>query len=76
MTYNIGEISLEELNALALAMDYLICNSNLPRDVHEMAEALFYTLDIMAEEASECVSGKALVEKTDNLLVVDFRPKD
>lgn len=73
---NLDEMTPQDLNILALAMDYLLCNADLPSAAMKEVEELFYFLDAMAEAAEEEEAEKSrLVEKTDNLLVVDFRPK-
>lgn len=71
---NLNDMTPEDLDILALAMDYLLCNSNLPAETMREVEELFYYLDALAEEAN-MQEEERLIEKTDNLLVVDFRPK-
>lgn len=73
---NLDDITPQDLNILALAMDYLLCNADLPPAAMKEVEELFYFLDAMAEAAEDDQEEQSrLVEKTDNLLVVDFRPK-
>ena len=72
---NLDEMLADELNILALAMDYLIHNSSLPSAVMKDVEELFYYIDALAEAAGEEVEDDRLLETVDNLLVVDFRPK-
>lgn len=76
MRYNLDSMTADELSTLALAMDYLLCNStDLPRETLKTVEELFYYLDAIAEEAEMEQEEQRLLEKTDNVLVVDFRPK-
>lgn len=75
MNYTIDELSLNELNIIALAVDYFLCNyEHGDMDTVDL-ENLFMHLDVLAESAEEAESESRLVEKTDNVLVVDFRPK-
>lgn len=73
--HTIDDLTTDELNIIALAVDYFLCNyDHGDIDVTELEE-LFMHLDITAEAAEEVEADERLVEKTDNLLVVDFRPK-
>ncbi len=66
----------EDLNTLALAMDYLLCNADLPPAAMREVEELFYYLDAIAEAAEQQAAEESrILEKTDNVLVVDFKPK-
>jgi len=75
MTYSIEDLSLDELNIIALAVDYFL--NNYDEDGMDMTpfQDLLVYLDVTAEIAEECDSAERLVGKTDNLLVVDFTPK-
>jgi hypothetical protein len=76
MNYKIDELTLEELNIIALAVDYFLCNYEHSNVDLEQIENLFLHLDLTAEAAEEAQPDQRIVEKTDNLLVVDFRPKN
>lgn len=70
--HTIDDLTSHELNIVALAMEYFLCNyQHGDIDVTELEE-LFMHIDMQAEAALD----ERLVEKTDNLLVVDFRPKN
>jgi hypothetical protein len=75
MRHTLEELSTEEMTIIALAVEHFLCNchdSSLDKD---KVEELFAYLDIAAELAEEADPEHRLVAKTDNVLVVDFRPK-
>lgn len=76
MNYSVDDLTLEDLSILALAMDFFLCNYEHGNLDVETLENLFMHLDITAEAAEEAAGEQRLVEKTDNLLVVNFRPKE
>ena len=76
MKHKIEELTLDEVNILALALDYFLCNYDHNTTTREIVEDLFMHVDFIAEEAEAVEDSERLVEKTDNLLVVDFRPKN
>ena len=73
--HTIEDLTTDELNIIALAVDYFLCNYDHGNIDLETIEDLFMHLDITAEAAEEVEAEQRLVDKTDNLLVVDFRPK-
>lgn len=75
LKHTIDELSTQDLSIIALAMDYFLCNyEHTNMDVVDL-ENLFMHIDLLAEEAEESTSTR-LVERQDNLLVVDFSAKD
>ena len=73
---NLDDMTVEDFNLLALAMEYLLCNGDLPPAAMKEVEELFYYLDAIAEAAEEeAFEEERLISKEDNLLVVDFTPK-
>ena len=75
MNYSIDDLSAKELSIIALAVEYFLCNYDHDTMAVEGLEDLFMHLDVIAEAAEEAAEDSRLVEKTDNLLVVDFSPK-
>lgn len=73
--HKIEDLSLDEVNIIALAIDYFLCNYDHTPEAAQVIEDLFMHLDFTADEAEEAEDDNRLVERTDNLLVVDFRPK-
>jgi hypothetical protein len=76
MTYNIEDLSLEQVDLIALAMEYFHCNADLHEAVRDEVEVLFYCLDDFANDIHDAVNANRLINKRDNLLVVDFSPKN
>jgi len=76
MMHTIEDLSTNELNIIALAVEYFLCNYDHDNIDVEVLEDLFMHLDLTAEAAEEVEAEDRLLEKTDNLLVVDFRPKN
>jgi len=74
MMYQIDDLTLDQINLIALAMDYFVCNCpNNP--VKTQAEDLFSYLDSLVESIEESITSP-VVTQTDNLIIVDFNPKD
>ena len=73
--HTIDDLTTDELSIIALAVDYFLCNYDHGNIDIEQIENLFMHLDTVAEAAEEAESDIRLVEKSDNLLVVDFRPQ-
>lgn len=73
--HKIEDLTLDEVNIIALAIDYFLCNYEHTPEAAQVIEDLFLHLDFTAEEAEEAEGDDRLIERTDNLLVVDFRPK-
>ena len=74
--HKIEDLTADELSIIALAVDYFLCNYDHGNIDIEQLENLFMHLDIAAEAAEEAESKIRLIERSDNLLVVDFRPKN
>lgn len=72
---NLDDITPNDLSTIALAMDYLLCNADLPSAAKKEVEELFYYLDAIASVAEQAAEDDRLLEKSENLLIVDFTPK-
>jgi len=72
---NLDDLSHNDLSTIALAMDYLLCNADLPPKAMKDVEELFYFLDAIAEAAEQEAGENRLLERTENVLHVDFTPK-
>jgi hypothetical protein len=73
--YKIEDLTSQELNIIAVAVDYFLCNcENGNIDIATLEDLLVH-LDSVAEAAEETETSTRVVEKTDNLLVVDFGSK-
>ena len=68
---DLSDIGVEDMDLLALAMEYLLCNGSLDDPQKANVERMFYQLDWLADE--ERLSSPPLVEERDNVLTVDFR---
>ena len=76
MKYKIDDLSAEELSIIALAVDHYLCNADKGNVQLEAIEELFLHLDILAEAAEDEVKDNNVLNIQDNLIVVDFSPKD
>jgi len=78
MLNSFNDLTVEELNLLVLALDYFLCNSDSRPAISELSEDLLLHLDILTESLEDSASlvSTHLVEKSDNLLIVDFTPTD
>lgn len=68
------DLTPEELDMLALAVDFYICNSSPNPKLITSAENLLLLLDALLDEFEEDSSSK-IIEKSNNLLKVDFGSK-
>lgn len=75
MTYSLNDLTLEEIDILALAMDFFMCNGDIPETLKNSVEDLFINLDLMSEDIHDSNSKRKLLEKQNNILIVDFSPK-
>lgn len=73
--HRIENLTTKELSIIALAVDHFLCNGEHGDMDLEQIENLFLHIDTVAEAAEEIEAEKRLVEKTDNLLVINFHPQ-
>jgi hypothetical protein len=73
--YKIEDLSSQELSIIAVAVDYFLCNFENGNIDPNVLENLLIHLDSVAEAAEAVESSNHLIEKSDNLLVVDFGSK-
>jgi hypothetical protein len=76
MKHNINDLTLEELDIILLALDYFLCNGEHNTTVAELAESLLLHLDLGIEEEDLSEDTPRIIEEIDNLIVVDFQPKN
>lgn len=76
MKHELTDLSLDELHILILALDFYLCNDKHGKAVSEIAESLLLHIDFTAEAAEAQHESNRIVESDDNLIVVDFRPKN
>lgn len=68
------DLTPEELDILAIAVDFYICNSSPSPKLAISAENLLLLLDALLEQ-SESESSSKIIEKSNNLLKVNFGSK-
>ena len=76
MKYKIDDLTATELSIIALAVDFYLCNADKGVVPLDEVEELFLHIDTLAEVAEEEVLGANVIAIQDNLIEVDFTPKD
>jgi hypothetical protein len=76
MRHNVNDLTLDELNMLMLALDFYLCNGEHNTTIAELAESLLLHLDWTTEAAEALDDSNRVLEQDDNLIVVNFRPKN
>ena len=71
----IEDLTPEEFNILALALDFYLCNCEHDATSKALVEELFTQIDVLAEEAEDAEVGR-IQSVNENLIVVNFQPKN
>lgn len=73
--YKIEDLTSQDLQIIATAIDFYLCNLDHDEEHHEEIENLFVHVDLLAESAEQTSSNQPLFSSQGNLLRVDFRSK-